>query len=93
MRVLVLVTDMTWTGRARALVGMARGLASRGHAVALLVDPASGAHSQAASSASATLQIVAFPARGRRRGSARVRALRAAIRQHDSGVVFVHSEG
>lgn len=92
MRVLVVVSDMLWTGRSRAMVSIARGLAAQGHAVALLADAASASHAQAAAAPLAALQISDFPARGRRGGTARVRALRAAIRQHESDIVLVHSE-
>jgi hypothetical protein len=74
------------------MVSLARGLAARGHNVVLLADASSAAHAQATAAPPETLQITAFPARGRRGGSARVRALRSAIRAHESDVVIVHSE-
>jgi hypothetical protein len=92
IRALFVVSDTHWTGRARAMVAAARGLARRGHLVVLLSDPASAAHAQATREAIAGFDALPLPTRARRGGTSRVRALRRAIRLHESDVVLVHNE-
>lgn len=92
-RCLFLVSDTLWTGRARALVSGARGLAARGHTVVVMAPLDSVAYSDLHGDSDAT-QIAALPLapRGRRAGTARINGIRRAIREHAVDVVFVNDD-
>ena len=62
-RCLFLVSDRAWTGRARALVSAARGLAARGHAIFVMAPPDSAALSQAVRESGAP-DVISMPPRG-----------------------------
>jgi hypothetical protein len=89
-RVLFMISDHLWTGRARAFVSAARGLAARRHEVVVMLVPSSAAHANLADAEN--LQVAALPRATRRGGTSRVRALRRAIRANASDIVFVHSD-
>jgi hypothetical protein len=92
-RCLFVISDELWTGRARALVSAARGLARRGHPCVVMAGASSAANKQLGDdAANANLVLIQLPAPSRRGGASRVSALRHAMRQHESDVVFVHSD-
>lgn len=91
-RCLFVISDIPWTGRARALVSAATGLAGHGHIIQLMAPDRSAAQKLALGS-TAGLEVLRLPALGRQAGAARVRALRQALRESDADVVFVHTDG
>ena len=92
-RCLFVVSDALWTGRARALVAGARGLAAREHAVVVMADVSSAAFSLVRRGVTEeNPRLQALPPRTRRGGASRVRALRREIRSHEPDVVFVHDD-
>ncbi|MGH7710299.1 MAG: glycosyltransferase, partial [Gemmatimonadaceae bacterium] len=99
-RTLFVVSDALWTGRARALVSAARGLAARGggHTALVIADPSSATHAEAMRSVEGGgghfqgIQLLALPPRSRKGGAARLHALRVAIRDSEADAVFVHSD-
>lgn len=93
-RGLFVISDVVWSGRARALVSATRGLARRGHSAVVMLDPSSAAHAelQREGSGSENVLVTALPAQSRRAGTSRVHALRRTIRQNETDVVFVHND-
>jgi hypothetical protein len=95
-RVLFIISDDLWTGRARALASAARGLAERGHHCAVLAGAASAAFAElyrvTVAPAGASLRVLPLPPPSRRGGVSRVKAVRAAIRTHEPEVAFVHRD-
>ncbi|HJU74699.1 MAG TPA: glycosyltransferase [Gemmatimonadaceae bacterium] len=89
-RCLFLVSDRAWTGRARALVSAARGLAARGHPVFVAAPPGSAALDHAATGPGGP-QAIGIPRNGGA-GTARMRAVRRLLADHAVDVVFVHSD-
>ena len=87
MRVLFLVSDGTWSPRARAFVLAARGLASRGHEVTLACESECPVQVRAAASA---VPVVALrPDAG---AAADTWQLRRALQEKSVDVVFVHTD-
>ncbi len=93
-RCLFVVSDGLWTGRSRALVSAARGLAARGHPTIVMAQPESVPYTEALRGAGEPggVVVAALPPRARRGGAARIHGLRRAIRDHQVDVVFVHSD-
>ncbi len=92
-RCLFLISDVLWTGRARAFVSGARGLAMRGHSVVAMAPLSSVAFSDLHGDSDAT-RIVVLPLapRGRKAGAPRVRGIRKAIRENEIEIVFVNDD-
>lgn len=90
-RCLFVVSDMLWTGRARALVSAARGLAARGYPAIVMAQPESVPYAEAVRGAGDTEALTLAP-RTRRAGASRIHGLRLAIRDRDVDVVFVHGD-
>jgi len=92
-RCLFLVSDVLWTGRARALVSAARGLALRGHSIGVLAPLNSVAFSDLHGDSDATrVTVQPLAARRRKAGAARVHGIRKAIREHEVEVVVVNDD-
>lgn len=87
MRVLFLITDKGWSGRARAFVLAARGLGERGHDVVLACESECAVQVRVAES---QLPVVSLKPDASAAGD--TLALRRAVRDGDVDVVFVHSE-
>lgn len=89
-RCLFIVSDTIWTGRARALVSGARGLAARGHTVVFVAPSASVAYSDLNGDSDASgIAVHALAPRGRKAGASRVHGIRRIIREHAAAIVFV----
>ncbi len=92
-RCLFVVSDVFWTGRARALVAAARGLAAREHAVVVMAGASSAAYAELRRrDTGENPQLQALPTRTRRGGASRIHALRREIRGHEPDAVFVHND-
>ncbi len=87
MRVLFLISDTGWSGRARAFVLAARGLAARGHEVRLACHPECPVQLRAAA---ADLPIVPLASNGS--VTRDTMQLRRALHEHAVDVVFVHTD-
>lgn len=87
MHAVFLIPDAEWSGRARAFVVAARGLAQRGHEVLLVCQEECPVQVRIAG---AGVPVAAMPAGTGAAGSAL--QLRQLLRQREMGVVFVHSE-
>ena len=87
MRALFLVTDSGWSGGARAFVLAAKGLAARGHEVALACQADSPVHVRAAQSG---IQLIALDGGASAAGD--TMQLRRITRDRGIDVAFVHSE-
>ena len=92
-RCLFVVSDVLWTGRARALVSAARGLAMRGHSVVVMAPLNSVAFSDMHGDSDATrITVQPLAARGRKAGAARVHGIRRVVREQESEIVFVNDD-
>src|SRR5687767_7836890 len=87
MRVLFLVSDSTWSARARAFVLAARGLAARGHDVTLACESECPVQVRAAAS---ELPVVALRPDAGKAGD--TWQLRRALQEKSVDVVFVHTD-
>lgn len=93
-RALFIIGDTLWTGRARALVAAARGLAARGHTSVVMAPLGSVAYSGLHGDSDASgIVVQPLASRGRKAGTARVRGIRRVIREHEIGIVFVNDDG
>jgi hypothetical protein len=93
-RCLFVVSDDLWTGRARALVAAARGLAQRNHPCIVLAGAESIAHDEARHTAAdpGMLEVIPLPPPSQRGGASRVNALRHTIKHNETDAVFVNSD-
>jgi glycosyltransferase involved in cell wall biosynthesis len=87
MRVLFLISDASWSARARAFVLAARGLASRGHDVMLACESECPVQVRAAAS---SITVVALNPDASAAGD--TWQLRRALQEKSTDAVFVHSD-
>ena len=87
MRILFLVSDSHWSGRARAFASAAAGLAARGHEVHIACDADCPVHARLVQE-----QVSVVPMNPHATGAGETLQLRRELRERGVDVVFVHGD-